>query len=115
MPSAAVAALAARANRLEQIRRRGRWRPLAADPADPAADPAVAGTLAGRAAHEIKLVGDVDQLTGGELAIAHGQPVGQVGRFDPIVATTQRVLDRAEDAAHEVGLIPRVAPVRAGA
>jgi hypothetical protein len=37
--------------------------------------------LAGRAAHEIKLVGDVDQLTRSQLPAAHGQPVGQVRRF----------------------------------
>src|SRR5262249_7970002 len=69
----------------------------------------------GRAAHEIKLVGDVDQLTRSQLPAAHGQPVGQVRRFHPILAAPQRVLDRAEDAAQEVSLILRVAPVRAGA
>ena len=57
------------------------------------------GALAGRAAHEIKLVGYVDELTRSQLPTAYGQPVGQVRRFHPILATPQRVLDRAKDAA----------------
>src|SRR5690348_11681942 len=73
------------------------------------------GQLAGRAAHEIKLVGDVDQLTRCQLPTAHGQPASQVRRFDPIRTTPQRILDRAKDAAQEVSLIVRVVPVRAGA
>src|SRR5260370_31242947 len=77
--------------------------------------PPLATALAGRAAHEIKLVGDVDQLTRSQLPMAHGQPVGQVRRFHPILATPQRVLDRAKDAAQEVSLIAWVGPIRAGA
>src|SRR5260370_18050677 len=71
------------------------------------------GALAGRAAHEIKLVGDVDQLTRSQLPTAHGQPAGQVRRIHPILATPQRVPDRAKDAAQEVSLIVRVVPIRA--
>ena len=36
--------------------------------------------LAGRAAREIKLVGEVDQLARGQLPAAHGQPAGQIRR-----------------------------------
>src|ERR1700688_3606871 len=81
----------------------------------PRIDCAAPWVLAGRAAHEIKLVGDVDQLTRSQLPTAHGQPVGQVRRFHPILAAPQRVLDRAKDAAQEVSLIARVVPIRAGA
>ena len=41
------------------------------------------GALAGRAAREVKLVGDVDQLTRGQLPTAHRQPVGQVPPVPP--------------------------------
>ena len=65
----------------------------------------VAAALAGRAAHEIKLVGEVNQLTSRQLPMAHGQPAGQVRRSHPVLVTPQRVLDGAEDAAQEVSLI----------
>ncbi len=42
----------------------------------PRQPPGAGGALARRAAHEIKLVGDVDQLTRSQLPTAHGQPVG---------------------------------------
>src|SRR5260370_6903451 len=74
--------------------------------------PPLATALAGRAAHEIKLVGDVDQLTRSQLPTAHGQPVGQVRRFHPILAAPQRVLDRVKGAPQEESLIARVVPVR---
>src|SRR5215469_668355 len=77
--------------------------------------PATCRALAGRAAHEIKLMSDVDQLTRSQLPTAHGQPVGQVRRFHLVLVTSQRVLDRTQDAAQEVSLIARVVPIRAGA
>src|SRR5205823_5997274 len=69
--------------------------------------------LAGRAAREVKLVGDVDQLARGQLPAALGQPVGQVRRFHLVLAIPQRVLDRVKDGVHEVSLIARVVPIRA--
>src|SRR5215467_5910126 len=88
------------------------WRPWRTGPA---AVTGAGGVLAGRAADEIKLVGDIDQLARGQLPTALGQPVGQVCRFHPVVAIPQRVLDRVKDAAQEVSLIARVVPIRAGA
>ena len=60
-------------------------------------------------------MGDVDQLARGQLPPALGQPVGQVRRFNPVLAIPQRVLDRVKDAAQEVSLIAGVVPIRAGA
>src|SRR5262245_15483448 len=77
--------------------------------------PGAGGALAGRAAYEIKLMGDVDQLASGQLPTALGQPVGKVRWFHPVLAIPQRALDRVKDAAHEVSLIARVVLVRAGA
>jgi alpha-1,2-mannosyltransferase len=73
--------------------------------------PVSSGT--GGTARKVKLVGDVDQLARVQLPAAHGQPVGQVRRFHPILAIPQRALDRVKDAAQEVSLVGRVAPVRA--
>jgi alpha-1,2-mannosyltransferase len=74
--------------------------------------PTSSGT--GGTPHKVELVGDVDQLARVQLPAAHGQPVGQVRRFHPILAIPQRVLDRVKDAAQEVSLVSRVVPVRAG-
>ena len=79
----------------------------------PRSDSSRSRALAGRAAREVKLVGDVDQLTRGQLPAADGQPAVQVRRFHPVLATPQRVLDRAKDGAQEVSLIARVVPIRA--
>src|SRR6185437_9541226 len=78
----------------------------------PRIDCAALWVLAGRPAREIELVGDVDELGRSQLPVAHGQPVGQVRRVHPVLATPQRVLDRAQDAAQEVSLIARVVPMR---
>src|SRR5262249_3873468 len=74
--------------------------------------PGAGGALAGRAAHEVELVGDVDELARGQLPAALGQPVGQVRRFHLVLAIPQCVPDRVKDAAQEVSLVGRVVPVR---
>ena len=67
-------------------------------PGEPAPSLGAGGALAGRAAHEVKLVGDVDQLTRGQLPPALAQPAGQVRRLHPVLAIPQCVLDRVQDA-----------------